>query len=110
MEARCIQHEMDHLEGRLCIDYEKVSIVGTNISPNNGRTDFRVKSFVKTGCPTQNLKYRPGVKKILKMAQMAKLNNVPMHSGILGIFFSVIKKTGGTGGTLTFLSYYRWYY
>ena len=23
LEARCIQHEMDHLDGRLCIDYEK---------------------------------------------------------------------------------------
>ena len=23
LEARCIQHEMDHLEGKLCIDYEK---------------------------------------------------------------------------------------
>ena len=23
LEARCIQHELDHLEGRLCIDYEK---------------------------------------------------------------------------------------
>ena len=23
LEARCIQHEMDHLDGKLCIDYEK---------------------------------------------------------------------------------------
>jgi peptide deformylase len=23
LEARCVQHEMDHLEGKLCIDYEK---------------------------------------------------------------------------------------
>lgn len=25
LEARCVQHEMDHLEGKLCIDYEKVN-------------------------------------------------------------------------------------
>ena len=23
LEAKCIQHEMDHLDGKLCIDYEK---------------------------------------------------------------------------------------
>ena len=23
LEARCVQHEMDHLDGKLCIDYEK---------------------------------------------------------------------------------------
>jgi len=25
LEARCVQHEMHHLEGKLCIDYEKVN-------------------------------------------------------------------------------------
>jgi len=25
LEARCIQHEMDHLDGKLCIDYEKTN-------------------------------------------------------------------------------------
>ena len=25
LEARCIQHEMDHLDGKLCIDYEKIN-------------------------------------------------------------------------------------
>ena len=29
LEARCIQHEMDHLDGKLCIDYEKGKSIGT---------------------------------------------------------------------------------
>ena len=45
MEARCIQHEMDHLEGRLCIDYEKGEY---SRDKHNAQTmvdtDFRVKS------------------------------------------------------------------
>ena len=28
LEARCIQHEMDHLDGKLCIDYEKTNNSG----------------------------------------------------------------------------------
>ena len=28
MEARCIQHELDHLEGKLCIDYGKTTDSG----------------------------------------------------------------------------------
>ena len=45
MEARCIQHEMDHLEGKLCIDYEKGEY---SRDKHNAQTmvdtDFRVKS------------------------------------------------------------------
>ena len=45
MEARCIQHEMDHLEGRLCIDYEKGEY---SRDKHNAQTmvesDFRAKS------------------------------------------------------------------
>ena len=45
LEARCVQHEMDHLEGKLCIDYEK-----GNYSRNKHKSqtmvesDFRAKS------------------------------------------------------------------
>ena len=45
LEARCIQHEMDHLEGRLCIDYEKGDY---SRDKHNAQTmvesDFRTKS------------------------------------------------------------------
>ena len=44
LAARCIQHEMDHLEGKLCIDYEK----GNNRSNKHksqtmGQFSFRTK-------------------------------------------------------------------
>ena len=45
LEARCIQHEMDHLEGKLCIDYEKGEY---SREKHNTQTmvesDFRTKS------------------------------------------------------------------
>ena len=45
LEARCIQHEMDHLDGKLCIDYEKGEY---SRDKHNAQTmvesDFRVKS------------------------------------------------------------------
>ena len=45
LEARCIQHEMDHLDGRLCIDYEKGEY---SRDKHNAQTmvdtDFRTKS------------------------------------------------------------------
>ena len=45
MEARCIQHEMDHLEGKLCIDDEKGEY---SRDKHNAQTmvesDFRTKS------------------------------------------------------------------
>ena len=45
LEARCIQHEMDHLEGKLCIDYEKGEY---SRDKHNAQTmvesDFRAKS------------------------------------------------------------------
>ncbi len=45
LEARCIQHEMDHLEGKLCIDYEKGNY---NREKHKSQTmvesDFRAKS------------------------------------------------------------------
>jgi peptide deformylase len=45
LEARCIQHEMDHLEGKLCIDYEKGKY---NRDKHKSETvvesDFRAKS------------------------------------------------------------------
>ena len=45
MEARCIQHEMDHLEGRLCIDYEKGNYSrDKHKSQTMVESDFRTKS------------------------------------------------------------------
>ena len=45
LEARCIQHEMDHLDGKLCIDYEKGNY---NRDKHKSQTmvesDFRAKS------------------------------------------------------------------
>lgn len=45
LAARCIQHEMDHLEGKLCIDYEKGNY---NRDKHKSQTmvesDFRTKS------------------------------------------------------------------
>ena len=44
LEARCIQHELDHLDGKLCIDYEKGEY---SRDKHNAQTmvesDFRVK-------------------------------------------------------------------
>ena len=45
MEARCIQHEMDHLEGKLCIDYENGEYSREkNKSQTMVESDFRAKS------------------------------------------------------------------
>ena len=45
LEARCIQHEMDHLDGKLCIDYEKGDYSGEkHKSQTMVESDFRVKS------------------------------------------------------------------
>jgi|TARA_B110000285_G_scaffold178447_1_gene200689 peptide deformylase len=45
LEARCIQHEMDHLEGKLCIDYEKGNYNSDkHKSQTMGESDFRTKS------------------------------------------------------------------
>ena len=45
MEARCIQHEMDHLEGKLCIDYEKGEYSrDKHKSQTMVESDFRTKS------------------------------------------------------------------
>ena len=45
LAARCIQHELDHLEGKLCIDYEKGNY---NERKHNAEamveSDFRTKS------------------------------------------------------------------
>ena len=45
LEARCIQHELDHLDGKLCIDYEKGEY---SRDKHNAQTmvesDFRAKS------------------------------------------------------------------
>ena len=45
LAARCIQHELDHLDGKLCIDYEKGEY---SRDKHNAQTmvesDFRVKS------------------------------------------------------------------
>ena len=45
LAARCIQHEMDHLDGKLCIDYEKGEY---SRDKHNAQTmvesDFRTKS------------------------------------------------------------------
>ena len=45
LEARCIQHEMDHLNGKLCIDYEKGEYSREkHKSQTMVESDFRVKS------------------------------------------------------------------
>ena len=44
LEARCIQHEMDHLDGKLCIDYEKGEYSrDKNKSETMVESDFRTK-------------------------------------------------------------------
>ena len=45
LEARCIQHEMDHLDGKLCIDYEKGDYSrDKHKSQTMVESDFRTKS------------------------------------------------------------------
>ena len=45
LEARCIQHEMDHLDGKLCIDYEKGNYSSDkHKSQTMVESDFRTKS------------------------------------------------------------------
>jgi peptide deformylase len=45
LAARCIQHEMDHLEGKLCIDYEKGDYSrDKHKSQTMVESDFRTKS------------------------------------------------------------------
>ena len=45
LEARCIQHEMDHLDGKLCIDYEKGEYSrDKHKSETMVESDFRIKS------------------------------------------------------------------
>ena len=45
LAARCIQHEMDHLEGKLCIDYEKGNYSrDKHKSQTMVESDFRAKS------------------------------------------------------------------
>ena len=45
LEARCIQHEMDHLNGKLCIDYEKGNYSrDKHKSQTMVESDFRAKS------------------------------------------------------------------
>ena len=43
LAARCIQHEMDHLEGKLCIDYEK-----GNYSRDKHKSQTMVESDFRT--------------------------------------------------------------
>ena len=44
LEARCIQHELDHLDGKLCIDYEKGEYSrDKHKSQTMVESDFRVK-------------------------------------------------------------------
>ena len=45
LAARCVQHEMDHLEGKLCIDYEKGEYSrDKHKSQTMVESDFRAKS------------------------------------------------------------------
>ena len=45
LEARCVQHEMDHLDGKLCIDYEKGNYSREkHKSQTMVESDFGVKS------------------------------------------------------------------
>ena len=44
LRARCVQHEMDHLDGKLCIDYEKGEYSrDKHKSQTMVESDFRVK-------------------------------------------------------------------
>ena len=44
LEARCIQHELDHLDGKLCIDYEKGEYSrDKHKSQTMVESDFRIK-------------------------------------------------------------------
>ena len=45
MEARCIQHELDHLEGKLCIDYGKTS--------NSDREENKLEAMVESDFRTK---------------------------------------------------------
>ena len=45
LAARCVQHELDHLDGKLCIDYEKGEYSrDKHKSQTMVESDFRVKS------------------------------------------------------------------
>ena len=46
LSARCIQHEIDHLNGKLCIDYDKKSNNSRNSDNPEAmvESDFRIKS------------------------------------------------------------------
>ena len=45
LAARCVQHELDHLDGKLCIDYEKGKYSrDKHKSQTMVESDFRVKS------------------------------------------------------------------
>ena len=45
LAARCVQHEMDHLDGKLCIDYEKGEYSrDKHKSQTMVESDFRAKS------------------------------------------------------------------
>ena len=45
LRARCVQHEMDHLDGKLCIDYEKGEYSrDKHKSQTMVESDFRTKS------------------------------------------------------------------
>ena len=45
LAARCVQHELDHLDGKLCIDYEKGEYSrDKNKSETMVESDFRTKS------------------------------------------------------------------
>jgi peptide deformylase len=46
LSARCIQHEIDHLNGKLCIDYDKKSNNSRNQDNPEAmvESDFRIKS------------------------------------------------------------------
>jgi peptide deformylase len=45
LAARCVQHELDHLEGKLCIDYEKGQYSrDKHKSQTMVESDFRAKS------------------------------------------------------------------
>ena len=46
MEARCIQHELDHLEGKLCIDYGKTS--------NSNREEDKLEAMVESNTRTKS--------------------------------------------------------
>ena len=75
MEARCIQHELDHLEGKLCIDYGKTTDSGgeEDLLKAMVESNTRLNLIRKAWKPYADIEIQgPGVKKIIKIGTSVK--------------------------------------